>query len=111
MFVLNNYKTAKLYGREEIPYGKPFGLLLKKYLAVIPKDQTYLLENNGKPFTAPLITMRLNKLFGKKISTSMLRHIWTTDKYKDMPNLKELADNAEAMGHSIEQHLEYVVKK
>ena len=111
VFVLNNYKTAKLYGREEIPYGKQFGALLKKYLVIIPDDQTYLLEHNGKPFTAPLITLRLNKLFGKKVSTSMLRHIWTTDKYKDMPSLKELAENADALGHSIAQHLEYIVKK
>jgi L-rhamnose isomerase len=54
--------------------------------------------------------MRLNKLFGKNVSTSMLRHIWTSDKYKDMPSLKELTANAEAMGHSVAQHLEYIVR-
>lgn len=111
VFVLNNYKTAKLYGREEIPYGKPFGALLKKYIAVLPDDQEYLLQNNGKPFTAPLITLRLNKLFGKKVSTSMLRHIWVSSKYADMPSLKELAETADAMGHSIQQNLQYIVKK
>ena len=107
VFVLNQYKTAKLYGREEVAYGKAFGILLKKVLAVIP-DQTYLLENKGKSLSAPLITMRLNKIFGKNVSTSMLRHIWTSDKYAGMPSLNELTQNAEAMGHSLTQHLEYI---
>jgi hypothetical protein len=108
VFVLNRYKTAKVYGRDEVAYGKPFGTLLKKAIAQL-NGQTYLLENKGKPFSAPLITMRLNRLFGKNVSTSMLRHIWTTEKYKDMPSLKELTANAEAMGHSVSQHLEYIV--
>lgn len=107
VFVLNQYKTAKLYGREEIPYGKPFGLLLKKVLAVIP-DQQFLLENKGKQMNSSVITQRLNRIFGKKVSTSMLRHIYTTDKYGDMPALKELNASAEAMGHSLTQHLEYI---
>jgi len=109
VFVLNRYKTAKEYGREEVTYGKPFGTMLKKAITQL-NGQTFLLETKGKPFSAPLITMRLNKLFGKNVSTSMLRHIWTSDKYKDMPSLKELTANAEAMGHSVAQHLEYIVR-
>lgn len=106
-FVLNQYKTAKLYGREQVEYGKPFGILLKKILALIP-DQTYLLEHKGKPFNSSSITSRLNSIFGKKVSTSMLRHIYTTDKYGDMPSLNELQASADAMGHSLTQHLEYI---
>ena len=107
VFVLNQYKTAKLYGRDEIPYGKQFGILLKKVLALIP-NQTYLLENKGKQMNSASITHHLNKVFGKKVSTSMLRHIYTTDKYGNMPALKELNASAEAMGHSLTQHLEYI---
>lgn len=108
VFVLNRYKTAKIYGREEISYGKPFATLLKKAIARLD-GQTYLLENKGKSFSASLITARLNKLFGKNVSTSMLRHIWTSDKYKNMPKLKELTENAKAMSHSVEKHLEYIL--
>lgn len=110
VFVLSQYKTAKLYGREEIPYGKVFGGHLKKVLKLIP-DQTYLLENKGKPFTNSLITTRLNKLFGKNISTSMLRHIFVSDKYKDIPSIKELEETADAMGHSVRQNMEYILRK
>jgi hypothetical protein len=110
VFVLNNYKTAKLYGRDEIPYGKPFGALLKKALVKL-EGQTHLLENNRKQFSSPMITSRLNQIFGKKVSTSMLRHIWATAQYEGMPSLKELSENASAMAHSLPQHLEYILRK
>jgi hypothetical protein len=108
-FVLNQYKTAKLYGREEIPFGKPFGLLLAKYLKLID-GQTYLFENKGTQYTTSYITFKLNRIFGKNVSTSMLRHIWTAAKYPDIPNLGEMRNNARAMGHSLETHMAYAVR-
>lgn len=108
-FILNQYKTAKLYGRDEISFDKTFGNLLKKFVALVP-NQTYLLENKGKPFTASYVTFRLNKIFGKSVSTSMLRHIWTSHKYPDMPQMNEMRDNARAMGHSLETHMHYAVR-
>jgi hypothetical protein len=45
------------------------------------------------------ITRILNKLFNpKKVGSSMLRHIYLTEKYGD--KLNELEDDAEAMGTS-----------
>jgi hypothetical protein len=108
-FVLNQYKTAKLYGREEIPFEKPFGLLLAKYLKLI-SGQTYLFENKGTQYTTSYITFKLNRIFGKNVSTSMLRHIWTAAKYPDMENLGEMKENARAMGHSLETHMAYAVR-
>jgi len=109
-FVLNQYKTAKLYGRETIEFGKPFGTLLRKYLALIP-DQTYLFEKHGEPYTTSYITFKLNRIFGKNVSTSMLRHIWISSKYADsMPALNELKSNARAMGHSVVKSMEYIVR-
>jgi hypothetical protein len=45
---------------------------------------------------------------GLKISTSMLRHIYLTDKLKDVPKLVELEQLASDMGHSLKEQLEYV---
>ena len=110
VFVLNQYKTAKLYGREEIEYGKVFDSLLKKYLALVP-EQIFLFENKSKPYTASYITFKLNRIFNRNVSTSMLRHIWTSHKYGDsIPQLDELKTNARAMGHSVVKHLEYAVR-
>lgn len=108
-FILNQYKTAKLYGREEIHFEKPFATLLKKFVDLVP-NQTYLFENKGKPFTASYVTFRLNNIFGLNVSTSMLRHIWTSDKYPDLPKLNEMRENAKAMGHSLETHMQYAVR-
>jgi hypothetical protein len=38
----------------------------------------------------------------------MLRHIYLTDKYKDIPALKELKKTAAEMSHSVSEALEYV---
>ena len=44
------------------------------------------------------MTRTLNKIFGKKIGSSLLRNIFLTDKYND--NAKEMADDVKAMGTS-----------
>jgi hypothetical protein len=55
------------------------------------------------------ITRILNKIFGKKVGSSMLRHIFLSDKYGEVKG--EMADDAKAMGHSVdEQQNTYVVK-
>jgi hypothetical protein len=38
----------------------------------------------------------------------MLRHIYLSNKYKDVPALKEMKATAANMGHSIEEALKYV---
>jgi predicted Zn-dependent protease len=57
------------------------------------------------------ITQMLNVLYGKAISTSMLRHIYLSHLYKDVPKLEQIAKTAHEMGHSVEMALEYVKHK
>jgi hypothetical protein len=45
------------------------------------------------------ITRILNKVFGKHIGSSMLRHIYITHKYGDTK--KEMEKDAAAMGHTV----------
>jgi hypothetical protein len=75
-----------------------------------PND--YLLFNNdGGQLTNTRLTQKLNKIFdGLKLSTSMLRHIYLTDKYKDIPAINELKQTASDMSHSVAEALEYVKK-
>jgi hypothetical protein len=40
----------------------------------------------------------------------MLRHIYLTDKYKDIPAINELKQTASDMSHSVAEALEYVKK-
>ena len=105
-FVFNNYKTAKVYGQTRVDIPKPLKLILNKWLKL--NDTDYLLFDTGnKPLSSPQIAHRLNEIFGKKISTSMLRHIFLTHKFGNV-NLQELDDTAEAMGTSKMEALQYV---
>jgi len=105
--VYNAYKTSKKYGEQRIEFPASFKAILKKYLAKV-KGQTYLLETNGKQMTAQQLTRELNAIFGKRISTSMLRHIYLSDLYKDIPKLNKMNEIAGDMGHSLGEALKYV---
>ena len=108
VFVFNNYKTAKFHGAQTEPIAKALVPILKKWVAILPDDMEYLLfDNKGGALTPSQITHRLNIIFNKKISTSMLRHIFLTSKFANV-NLKDLTDTAEAMGNTPLQALKYV---
>jgi len=106
-FVFNKYKTAKFYDQQEVEIPKVLKTILNKWLKLNPYE--YLItDNSGKQLSAPRLTQKLNLIFGNKISTSMLRHIYLTDKLKNAPAIKELQDLAHNMGNSPSQALEYV---
>jgi integrase len=106
-FIFHNYKTAKSLGTEKVEFPKEFKAILSKYLKKI--DNEYLIFNTkGQPLTNVLLTQQLNSIYGKKISTSMLRHIYLSHKYKDMPSLKDMEQTSKALGHSVETMLEYI---
>ena len=108
MFIFQNYKTAKNYHKVEIPLPKKLKNILTKWFKINRTDYI-LFDKYFKPINATKITERLNNVFGKKLSTSMLRHIFITDKFRDV-NLQEIADTATDMGNSPMQLLQYVKK-
>jgi site-specific recombinase XerD len=75
------------------------------------KADYLLINNQGKPVSQSKIASWLNDIFGgRQISTSMLRHIFLTNKYKDV-DLQDLTDTANAMGQTdIRRTLKYVNK-
>jgi site-specific recombinase XerD len=105
-FVFQNYKTAKQYERQENEISKPLKNILNKWFKVADSDYV-LFDNKKQPLTSPQMTHRLNEIFGRKISTSMLRHIYATKKFGHV-NLKDLAETATEMGNSPLQLLKYV---
>jgi integrase len=108
-FVFHKYKTAKSLGTERITFPKEFKAILTRYLKFIDND--YLIFNaRNDPMTNVNLTQVLNGIYGKKLSTSMLRHIYLSHKFKDMPSLKEMNATAASMGHSVETMLEYIKK-
>jgi len=120
-FIFNKYKTAKKYGTQiiKIPNDEtnPLMDVLTAYLrhhelykASKGKEAVPFLVQNGTPLTAAnAITRILNKIFGKKVGSSMLRHIFLSDKYADVKEEQEA--DAEAMGHSVAEQQGVYVKK
>lgn len=117
-FIFNKYKTAKKYGIQTVPIPAELMDILVAYLKhhVLYKESKgkfpvpFLVSPKGEPLTAVnSITRILNKVFGKKVGSSMLRHIFLSDKYGDIK--EDMAADASAMGHSVdEQQNTYVVK-
>lgn len=117
-FILNKYKTAKKYGKQEIEVPDELQTAIKNYLLYHTlynsnkkKKKNYsiplLVDKNGEPLIqVNSITRILNKIFKKNIGASMLRHIYLSDKYSD--ELEEMKEDSKAMGHSLAIQKEYI---
>lgn len=106
--VFTSYKTAKAYGRQDIPLPPTLKKILNKWVSVNPTDYLFF-DINFKPLTSVKLNQRLNKIFGKKISTSMLRHFFLTDEFSETINQKKKINKIMTeMGSSASQLTTYV---
>lgn len=118
--ILNNYKTSKKYGKQEIEIPVELKEAIINYLQfhilyVSNKKKKkhfqipFLVNRNGEALVQiNSLTRLLNKIFKKKIGASMLRHIYLSDKYGE--EIEEMKEDAESMGHSLSQQKDYVKK-
>jgi len=105
----NKYKTSDKYGLQVLNVPDELNKIIKKWIKINEND--YLLfSTNGNPLSSPQITRILNKVFGKRVSVDMLRHIFLTDLYKGMPNLIDMEKTAKEMSHSLMTALTYIKK-
>jgi len=106
----NIYKTSKSFGEQTIKLPEELDKMIKKYMKLVNNDYFFFNPKTEKKFTSPNITQLINGIFGKKVSTNMLRHIYLSNKYKDVPALKEMEKTATEMGHDFKTALEMYVK-
>jgi len=116
-FIFNVYKTASTYHQEEMDIPADLKDCIELYLKFHPnlkkgkitKDTNimFLVYQDEKDLTSiNAITRVLNKVFDKKIGSSMLRHIFLTDKFgKDKEEREKVAKE---MGHSVATQGEYI---
>ena len=108
-WIFNNYKTKKAYSQVKLPVPEKLVSLLKVYLLHHPyakemkqkhfEPVPFLMHQDGKAIdTSTEMTRTLNKIFGKRIGSSMLRNIFLTDKYADTK--KEMESDVAKMGTS-----------
>lgn len=109
VFIFNKYKTFKTYGTQKVPIPESLQGIITLYLKQHPlakeKEYPFLVLPDGAPITADnAITRILNKIFGKNVGSSMLRHIYLSGKY----DINSMVSDSEAMGHSLNQQREYL---
>jgi integrase len=124
-FIFNTFKTSKFEGQKIIEatpemvdmmniWIKFHPLNIKKTLGRKKAGQAtpilpMFVNHQGNPLeTVNFITLRLNKIFKKKVGASMLRHSFLTYKFGDI--VEEMKEVSEGMSHTIEQQREYIKK-
>jgi hypothetical protein len=112
-FVFNKYKTAKTYGQQIVDVPTELQTVIAQYLKFHPlakaktKEFKLIVKYDGSSLnTVNSITRMLNKIFEKKVGSSMLRHIFLSSKYGDQ--LKDMEEDAKAMSHSVSEQREYI---
>ena len=97
----NRYKTSKTYNQQTAEVPDELMKVIKLYMKFKPKDTNWFLINNkgNNIDTSVEMTRRLQNIFGRKISSSMLRKIYLTDKYSD--NAEGLKADASKMATSV----------
>ena len=115
--VFNAYKTAKKYGKQEQEIPDNLWESLQMFLKHHPlwkgvakrkaEPVPFLVQSSGEPLTAVnAITRLLNKVFGKRVGSSLLRHSYLSGKYGD--SLEEMKKDASAMAHSLNEQKSYI---
>jgi hypothetical protein len=108
-FVFNNFKTQKTYKKQVVQIDDALMTVINAYLKFHPScklikkkncNEYFLTNYFGANFESKnAITRVLNKIFDKKIGSSMLRNIYLTSKYADVNQEKN--DDMTAMGSSV----------
>lgn len=116
-------KTATLYIRDHKTTSRGGKPIIRKLDAELTADLNNLAKDgrshlfkdrSGKPYTSSSFTHRLNSIFKKhlgfNISSTLLRKLYLTDKYKDYKKVqREMAKDADQMGHSVGTQQEHYV--
>lgn len=115
-FIFNTYKTSNLYGQQKIPINSKLKTLLNKWIKILNDFESdtgqnieYLLisPQTKKCLNVVQLNQRLNKIFGKRVGSSMLRHSYLTSLY-DVEKMNKIASN---MAHSTQVALSTYAKK
>ena len=112
-FIFNKYKTSKTYGQQIVEITDTLKDTLLNFLKHHPLNQgrskptqfAFLVNGDGSKFEqVNAITRILNKVFGKNVGSSMLRHIFLSEKY----DIKEMEGDATKMAHSLALQRSYL---
>ena len=110
-FSLSSYKTDKKFGDKIIDIDSKMNSIINKWLA---HNTTgfFLVNSKNTQMSDNSLTKLLNKIFAsskKKISSTLIRHIYLTEKYSNAQS--EMEEDANLMGHSVSTQQNIYVKR
>ena len=92
-FMLNYYKNVKKLGKKQYDIEPSIARLLVKFFKINKSGWMFTLANKTEPVSANGITKMLNSIFqeytGKKVSTSLLRHVQISDYREGEESIEE----------------------
>ena len=107
-FYFNNYKTARKYGTQTIKCPKQLEQIINKWKKLNTGGDYLFINSDGKPITSSGLAKRIKALFGA--SCDVLRSIFISHMYRNMPQLQHLEQVATDMGHTVSTAMNYYVK-
>lgn len=108
-FYFNQYKTKDRYGAQVITIPRELNTLITKWKKQNDNSDYLLINEDGQPFTSTSLSKKISRMFDGN-SMDMLRSIFLSHYYKDLPQLKSMEALASKMGHSVNSALNYYVK-
>ena len=106
-FVFQRYKTKSIYKTQTFKVSPKMNSVLNLWLKFNDSEDLIPMSANQ---LSKFLTSLFQKYLGKKISVNMIRHIYISDVYKDVPALKKLSDTAGKMGHNVQTAMKEYVK-
>ena len=101
IFIFQAYKTARSYGRVEIPIKrKVYDLLIERYEEMREKGSNLVFTENQPNFSARVKKV-FNELIGKAIGISLIRHSYITNFLKKNPSIHLKQEVAKNMLNSV----------
>ena len=103
VIILNKYKTSKTYGEKEIDISDKIIKLIKRWVDITGNEYLLINIRDRNPMTNNGLTKYLNKIFKpKKVSTTLLRKLYLSEKYPVVHDRKDMKKDAYIMGHSLD---------
>ena len=111
-FNFGNYKTKRTHGTQKIDIPSKLNSILNIYLKYNDTGDWLLKNKSGGKLSRNGLTKFITKSFsigkgrGKKIGSSLLRHIYITENI-DLKAYRKMKETAEKMGHSVQEQHNY----
>ena len=103
VIILNKYKTSKTYGEKEIEIPDKIIKLIKRWIDITENEYLLINIRDQNPMTNNGLTKYLNKIFKpKKVSTTLLRKLYLSEKYPVVHDRTDMKKDAYIMGHSLD---------